>query len=310
MKRTGSFTKNNPMTVIAVHELRIAFTNRLAMLLLAIFVGMVLLSGFIGWATHQTVTDVYNETVREGATSAPNPFSAQQPLELMKNTVIYVVLIGALLAIVLGVQSGLADRQAGVIDMIFSKPLTGRQYVMGKLLGMQWLMAMILACAGLISWGAVVLISGRATDPAETISLAGFLVLAWLFLLPFNCLGFICGAVSRRESGALLAPILAWVVLTFVMPQLGTAEHPVALLNPVPAQLAAQGSFFEMNRAVLRPLSLSDRFKDISASLLHLGDVGASPWLDLIVLTAAGMLGCAAVLYLVKREALRRPLYE
>lgn len=310
MNKSDPHSGKNPVLAIAFQELRLARTNRLAMLLLAIFVGMVLLSGFIGWATHQTVTDVYNETVREGATSAPNPFSSQEPLELMKNTVIYVVLIGTLLAIVLGVQSGLADRKAGVIDMIFSRQLRGRQYVIGKLLGMQFLMAMIIACAGAISWAAILLISGRALDTAEALSLAGFLMLAWLFLLPFNCIGLACGSVGRRESGALLAPMLAWVILTFVMPQLGTAEHPVALLNPVAAQPTAPGSFFDINRTVLKPLSLTERFKDLSSSLLHLGGGGASPWLDLFMLAAAGLLGCLTALYMVKRDALRRPLYE
>ena len=299
-----------PVAIIAAQELRVARTSRLAMLLLAIFVGMVLLSGFIGWAAHRTVTGVYDEVLRQGATSAPNPFASQNPLELMKNTVIYVILIGALLAVLLGVQSSLGDRKAGVVDLLFSRPLTIRQYVMGKLLGMQLLMAMVLVGAGVISWVTILLAGGRTLNFSETLSLAGFLLIAWMFLLPFNCLGLLFGAGSRRESSALLMPILAWVLLTFMLPQLGTAEHPVALLNPVVSQPAAQGTFFEINRVVLKPISLTDRFKDLSASLLHLGDGAASPWFDLLMLAAAGLLGCCAAIFLVKRKGLRRRLYE
>jgi len=310
MTRSGQTHAKSPIKEIALQELRIARTNRMAMLLLAIFAGMMLLSGFIGWTAHRTVTAVYEEILREGATAAPNPFSSQNPLDLMQNTVIYVILIGALLAIILGVHSGLGDRKAGVIDLIFSRPLTKSQYVMGKLLGMQLLMAMIMVFAGLVSWTVVLLVAGKALNFTETLSLAGFLVSAWLFLLPFNCLGLVFGAGARRESSALLMPILAWVFLTFVMPQLGTAEHPVALLNPVAAQPAAQGDFFQINRAALQPLSLTDRFKDLSAILLHLGDGGSSLKLDLLMLGTAGLLGCGAAIYLVKRDSLRGRLYE
>ena len=301
---------NNSVMIIAGQELRATRANRLAILLLGIFMGMVLLSGFIGWATHHTVTQVYDEALREGTTTAPNFFANEQPLELIRNTVIYVVLIGALLAILIGVQSSLGDRKAGVIDLLFSRPVTSRQYVAGKLLGMQCLTGLILMAAGTISWGTIWLIRGQVLSLPDSLSLLEFFMLAWLFLLPFTVPGFIFGAVGQRETSALLIPILVWIFLTFMMPQLGTAEHPVAMLNPVPAQPASQGPFFTFNRSVLQPFSITDRFKSLSAGLLHLGGADSSPVFDGLTLALIGALSCLAAIILVGRQTLRRELYE
>ena len=302
----------SPILVVAGQELRTARTNRLAMLLICIFIGMVLVSGFIGWVTHHTVTSVYREALREGATSAPDPFAAQHPFDLIKNTVIYVVLIGALSAILLGVQSTVGDRKAGVIDLLFSRPVSMRQYVAGKLLGIQCLTGFILALAALISWTVIFLIRGQMLSIGETGVLIGFFTLAWLFLLPFSALGFILGAVSRRETSALLVPILAWVLLVFVIPQLGTAEHPVSLLNPVPAQVVSRGPFFSFNRRVLQPVSVTDQFKNASAGLLGLkAEAGRQPdiydWLSLAGIAA---FSCGAAIFVIRREVMRRPFYE
>lgn len=300
----------SPVLTIARQELLIARTNRLALLISGIFLGMVSVSGFISWDSRHTVNSVFAEALRQGVASGPNPFASQQPLDLVSNTVIYIVLIGALSAILLGVQSAIADRKAGVIDLLFSRPLSVTQYVAGKFLGMQYLLALVLLAAGLLSWGSVLFIRGEMLSLGNTAALAVFFLLAWLFLMPFNILGFVFGAVSRHETSALLGPILLWVALVFVIPQLGTAAHPVSLLNPVPAQASSTGAFFAFNHRILQPLSLTDRFKNASSKLLGLNNssqgIAAYDWLSL-VMAAAGMM---AALLLVKRSRIRGPIRE
>ncbi len=296
---------------VARQEVRTARTNRLAMLLIGIFIGMVIVSGFIGWATHHTISSVYREALREGATSAPDPLSAQQPLDLIRNTVIYVILIGALSAILLGVRSTEGDRKAGVVDLIFSRPVTSRQYATGKLLGIQLLTGFILMIAALVSWMVMLLISGRGLSLADTGDLMLFFVLAWLFLFPFSALGFILGAISRRETSALLVPILVWALLVFVIPQLGTAEHPVSLLNPVLARPVSQGPFFALSRRVLQPVSVTDRFRSAGAGLLRIdGADTQSHILDWLSLAGIAAGSCAAAMFIARREIMRRPFLE
>jgi len=296
--------------IVAKHELKTAGRERLSQALLLIFLGMVLISAVIGWAAHSTVMNVYNETLRQTGRHLANPFAGASPLDPVKNSVIYVVLIGALLAIIAGVSSSVRDRRAGVIDILFSRPVKIRDYLAGKLLGIQCWLGFILLAAMTLSWISVWVVTSHKLSLGDTVALLGFFSLAWVFLLPFSALGLIAGAKTRHEANALLIPILFWVIITFIIPQLGTAENPSALLNPVPARVASTGLLFRANRLLLQPLSVTEHFKHVSGVILHLPDTGPSSVLfDLLVLALAAIAGLAA-LALVNRASLRSPLYE
>ena len=289
-------------------ELLSSRRERMPQVLLAVFIGMVTASSVIGWLTNQVVTSVYDRTFAAGLTTQPNPFSAITALYYAKNTVIYIILIGALLAIVLGVQSTIRDRKSHTFDLVLSRPVRPASYLGAKLVGLLSWVAGILALSAAISWISISAIVGSVLSPGDTVRLLGFYALALLFLLPFIILGMLTGLYSRRETTALLVPIVIWSVLTFVVPQLGTAAHPMSLLNPVPA-IASQGGVFQLANVVLGPLSLTEHFKQASAFVL--GDTVAtgSPLLSLIVMMAfTGFL--VFVLLTTQRDLMRRLLDE
>jgi len=291
-------------------EIRSSFRERLAIALLVVFLGMALASAAIGWSAHHTVMNVYNATVTQLGRDVPNPFANVSALEVVKNTVIYIVLIGALLAVVVGVRAGLRDRKAGVTDLILSRPVGARSYVTGKLLGIQAWMGIVLAAALIVSWFSVWVISRSPLGWTATGSLVGFFVLAWLFLLPFSVVGLIAGSRSRHESTALLVPVLIWVAITFVIPQLGTAQNPVSLLNPVPTAPSTSDLFFRVNHAVLQPISITEHFKHVSGVILQLRDVVSTAWVgDLLSVALMAALSVGALL-LTTRKSMRTPLYE
>jgi ABC-2 type transport system permease protein len=298
------------MLTVARQEIRSASRERLAVALLAVFLGMAVASAAIGWSSHHTVMSVYNQTVLQMGRSVPNPFMSTSPLEVVKNTVIYIVLIGALLAVVVGVRAGVRDRKASVTDLILSRPIGSRSYMIGKLLGTQAWMGVVLVAALIASWFSVWVISGAPLTLGPTALLFGFFALAWLFLLPFSAMGLIAGVRGSHESTALLVPILLWVAITFVVPQLGTAQTPVSLLNPVPTGAATTDLFFRMNQAVLRPISITEHFKHAGAAILQLRDLAsrAIGW-DLLSLGIIAIF-TVGVLLLVAGASTRRPLYE
>jgi len=290
-------------------ELLCAKRERLPQVLLVIFLAMVAVSCFIGWATNHTVTNVYNEAVRQGITTAPNPFTGVSPLFYARNTVIYIVLIGALLAIVLGVQAALRDRKARVTDLLLSRPIHTPVYLGAKLVGLSvWLLA-ILTVSGLINWVSINAIIGHLLSLQDSLRLFTFYALSWLFLVPFVALGLLSGLYARRETSALLVPIVIWSVLTFVIPQLGTAEHPVSLLNPVPAQIVSHGFFFQVNQTVFGPLSLTEHFKYVSGTLLQDSQVSGSTTKSQIVVGSFAVVSVVALLG-TKRTRLRNELNE
>ena len=100
-----------------------------------------------------------------------------------------------------------------------------------------------------------------------------------------------------------------WSLLTFVVPQLGTAEHPVSLLNPVPAQIVSHGFFFQVNQTVFGPLSLTEHFKQVSGTILKDDQASGSTLKSQVIMDGFVIVSIAALL-VTKRARLRSELYE
>lgn len=114
------------VAVVARHELLASRRNRAPQLLVAMFVGMVAFSSYIGWMTEHTVSGIYRQVLADGLTTQPNPFTDVAPLFCARNTVIYVVMIGTLMAAALGVRSALRDRKATTADLVLTRPRHAR----------------------------------------------------------------------------------------------------------------------------------------------------------------------------------------
>lgn len=289
------------------HEIVSSRRNRLVHALLVVLLGMVAVSALIGWLTNTTVTSVWRQTTAAGLTSAPNPFAAAPPLLYAKNVVIYVVLIGALLAIVLGATAALRARRSRTVDLLLTRPLQVRAYLLAQVAGLSALLGAVLAAACGTAWVGIGLVLRRPLDGTSTARLAGFFAVAWVLLVGFAVLGMICGLHARTQTLALLVPIVAWSVIVFVLPQLGTAALPVSLLNPVPSVVTTGGGF-RLVHDVLAPLSVTEQFKTLAGALLGTGPAaGALPAAATVVaFLAAGLL----VLLATRREVLRRGLHD
>ena len=299
----------SPTLTIVRNEVRCASRAKLVHAMLFVFLGMVGISSFIGWSTHKTVTSVYNQAKSQGATKVANPFSSISNLYYARNTVIYIVLIGALLAIILGVQSCLRDRKARTLDLILSRSSSARTYLLAKFGGIcVWLMS-VLAIAFAVNWISISYILSKVLSLSDSISLISFYLVAFIFLLPFVILGMISGLVIKNETSALLFPIVSWSIITLVIPQIGTADHPTALLNPVPAQQTPHQLFSGINQTIFSNLSISENFKHLSGRILHDSEVSGPITGNFIVLGIFILLS-GSLLFSIKSKNMKRALHE
>lgn len=265
---------------IARHQLQTLARGRTFLLMLAVLLVMTALSGFIGWSTHSTITRVYEETVRtftaSGKPIPANPFAATPRLSLLNNMIIYVPLIGALLAVVIGHISMMADRQAGVARAIFSRPVTRSSYFWGKLSGAAVAVLAIMAACLVLSLVAVGLINGGVPTGAEILRMALFYAVSGLYLMIFVLVGAIAALLTKSQSMALLLGVAVWVLVTFATPQFTSGLRPVASLNPVTAPVATTNSAFFRATSKARPIAVSEQYKALSARILT-GGGGVQP---------------------------------
>jgi ABC-type transport system involved in multi-copper enzyme maturation permease subunit len=116
---------------------------------------MSLASTYIGWSAQHAVTSIYSASAMqlqsEGSPVPPSPFADLPHLFLLKNMIIYVVLIGALLAINIGHSAGMRERKAGVVKILFSRPVQKRDFIIGKILGISLVLMAIMILAAIVS---------------------------------------------------------------------------------------------------------------------------------------------------------------
>jgi ABC-2 type transport system permease protein len=298
----------NTFLVSAQHEMLNARRTRTAHLLLIVFIGMVVVSSVIGWVTNQTVTGVYEKVIADGLTTAPNPFAGVTPLYYARNAVIYVLLIGSLMAIVLGVQATLRDRKAATTDLVLSRPVASVARLLGQLAGVGVVLAAAIGIGFFASWVIIGVINGAPLGWADTARIIAFGLLSWVLLTTFALLGMLTGLRSKQETTALLVPFVIWSAIAFVVPQIGTAARPVSLLNPVPA-VSPTGGYFDLVSAITGPLSVTEQFKRASSIILQDSTVTGDPLPSVLILLAF-LIVMTVIVLVTPRNRMRSGLNE
>jgi ABC-type transport system involved in multi-copper enzyme maturation permease subunit len=261
--------------IVAKNEFKTLFKENTFTILLIIFILMTIFSTYIGWSAKNTIINVYQETVKELSLKGikeipPNPFTGIPDLSILKNMIVYVFLIGSLLALVIGNNAFIRDRRSGVLRIIFSKFISKQTYIFGKILGIFETLLLVIFISFLLSLFSTVLISGHFLTPIEILKLSGFYAISLVYLLIFSMVGLYFAIYSDGESIALLIPVIIWVIITFVIPQITSSLVPTALLNPTNIQaVAPHSNFFHILQIVIRPFSISESYKEISGILLE-----------------------------------------
>ena len=265
----------SPALQIASAALRTSFRDSTVVLLTALFLAMVMLSAWLGWSATQTINAIYAAAVEamkaQGVTIPPNPVSEGSALSLLRNMSIYVALLGALAALVLGHLAIAADRKSGVIPLIASRPLSRTAYAGGKLLAIVAAVAGLTMFAALVNVVTLLILPGLVLEPGTWLRLAGFYGVSALYMTAFGFLAALCAIKFKSESMALLVPVAVWLVLTFVLPQVTANISPLAALNPLSATAALpQGPFFTFTDTVFGPLSLAEAYRSLATEFLQL----------------------------------------
>lgn len=261
--------------VIARQHVSALARRQTFVLMLGVLLLMTALSGFIGWSSHSTITRVYEETVRtlaaKGVPAPANPFDSEPRLALLNNMIIYVPVIGALLAIIIGHLSVVDDRYAGVTRVIFSRPVARSSYFWGKLGGGAFAGTVILLACLALSAVTVTLVNGDPPTATELVRLAGFYMLSGLYLLLFVLIGTVTALLTRSGSMALFVAVAVWVLVTFATSQFTSGLRPVASMNPVTDPVTGtQSNFFEVTSKA-KPIAVNEQYRTLSTKILTAG---------------------------------------
>lgn len=260
--------------LIARQSALFIFRERTVALLSGLFVILVLISAYLGWSATSTVNSIYADAVvyltASGSPVPPNPVTTISPLSLLRNMSIYVSLIGALAAIVVGYQLIAMDRKSGVLPLLGTRPFEKGDYAKGKVTALIAVIAALMAVAIVISIGTFLVLPEFSLSADGWARLAIFFAFSTLYMLLFGFMGLMSAALARSESVALLLPMTIWLTVTFILPSLTGNIHPTAAINPISALAAAPASaFFDWSGWLIGPFSIAESYKYISAQALE-----------------------------------------
>ena len=241
--------------------------------MLATLLVMSALAGVLGWSSHHTIVRVYDEAVKllaeTGQPAPPNPFTLKPTLSLLSNMVVYIPLIGALLALIVGHLSIVDDETNGIARLIFTRQLSRTSYVLGKIASAAVALAAVLLASFAVSALSVLFVNHTITA-SELSRLALFYGLSWLYLMVFALIGMVVVLITRRRPIALLVAMAAWLVITFAIPQLTSGLRPSQSLNPITDPVSTSQTFFKITSHA-RPWSLVEQYKQASGHILGTG---------------------------------------
>jgi ABC-type transport system involved in multi-copper enzyme maturation permease subunit len=299
------------IATVASHQVLALRRRRVLGVLVGSLVGVTVLAGILGWASHQTIIGVYDESVKllaaRGLGAPPNPFLLKPVLSLLSNMVVYVTMIGALVALVLGHLTVAEDDTTGIGRLVFSRRLTRPQYAAGKIAAAGLVLgASMLACA-VVSVTALLLVNRVFPSVGDIGRLGLFFGFSWLYLMLFALIGMVTLLMTGRRSLGLLSAMGVWLVVTFAVPQFTSGLRPSQSLNPIIDPISTSQTFFKVTSRA-RPFSISEQFKEASARMIRTAP--AEPIMDTIIrvlpIVAAFALLCAITIRLVQRHDFSR----
>ncbi len=259
------------IATIAAHQILALRRRRALGTLFGVIIGVNVLAGVLGWASRATISGVYNESVNllksRGLAAPPNPFLRKPSLSLLANEIIYVTMIGALVALVLGHLVVAEDETGAIGRLVFSRQISRMEFAVGKITSVaEVLGAAMLGSAG-VSMAALVVVNRAFPSAGDVTRLVGFFTFSWVYLMFFALIGMLTLLLTRRRSLGLLSALGAWLVVTFVVPQFTSGLRPSQSLNPIVDPISTSQTFFKIT-AKARPFSLAEQFKATSGRIL------------------------------------------
>jgi ABC-type transport system involved in multi-copper enzyme maturation permease subunit len=298
------------VVTIARHQLVALRRQRVLTVMTVTMLAMTALAGVIGWSSHQTIVRVYDVALKllaeQGKPAPPNPIGLKPVLSLLLNMVVYIPLIGALLALVLGHLTIADDETSGLGRLLFSRKVARSSYLIGKLLAAAVVLAAISAACMVVSVLALLIVNGSMPSIGDVGRLIVFYAFSWMYLMTFALVGIVAALIARRRSMALLSAIGVWLVATFVVPQITSGLRPTTSLNPLTEPVGTSQAFFRFT-AHGRAWSLAEQYKAASGRLLQTASPESTAATLVRVLPVAGAL---VLLVLVASRLVQRHDYS
>ncbi len=205
------------------------------------------------------------------------------PLQLLRGTIEYFEIIGAVLAIVLGYLSIAREKGNNTLQLLLTRPIKRITFFVGKLLGNVFLLTTVSAIIFLGIYLVLLVIGKTTLTSTETIKFFLSFLFSIIYLLTFFSISVILSLVCRSLPNALIISFVIWILFVLVVPQIGDTMDPdnqvpgglfasIHMNKPDSLTILAQFSKYEHTRDALEQSSLTKHYERLDFALLGIKD--------------------------------------
>jgi ABC-2 type transport system permease protein len=311
---------------LARKEVRDASRSKLFLIIMVMLVVLVIVSVVLGASQVRVNVDSYHQSIALLQSIGKKNFPAApslNPLSASKSYTAYIGMLGALLGIVLGNATIRKEREAGTMRLILTRLTSRGALVNGKTLGNLTLLLAISVLFYMFSVVAVPVIGGWALTPDENLRLVFFCLLGFLYMTFFYLMSMMLAIVCESYEKALLLMVTIWLILAFVLPQVGDTMDmdnqisggffaSMGMTRDQEKQVLSRFGFYEWLRNGFEELSPLKHFERAGFALLNVKpgfenytawEVMGIKWWDLACLIVPNaMLWFSAAMIFRRRE--------
>ncbi len=276
------------LLTIAQKEYTDALKNVLFLALLSFLFLLVAISLLVTAFHFQSQVAQYNTAIAQlhimGQTGAVLEKPQYYPLQMLRGTIEYLEIIGAIIGIILGYLSISKEKGNNTMQLLLSRPITKVAFIGGKIIGNSLLLLSIL---GLILLFIIFAISGIGHVVFSTTEFSK-LFLAFLFsyvyLTFFFCISMLLSLFFKSLPNALIVSFVIWLLIVLIIPQIGDTMDPD---NQIPGgffnsmhmsktqqdQVIAKFKTYEMFRNALEESSVEKHYERLTFATLGVKDI-------------------------------------
>ncbi len=273
---------------VAKKEYRDAFRNYVFLVFLAFLLVLTGISMYVGAQNFGNKVLLFDTTYQLLIASGQSVSTLTRPeffpLQLLRATIEYLEIIGAILAISLGYLSITKEKGNNTLPLVFTRPISRRTYYGGKLLGNALLLASVCAVLFFGITGVLFFIGGIKLSLLEIVKIAisGIATLVYLYI--FFLFAALLTILMRFPSNALIVSFVVWLFFVLIVPQIGDTmdtdnQVPGGFFNAIHVDkpqskiILEQFSLYERLRNGTEETSITKHYERLTFALLGIKDI-------------------------------------
>ncbi len=205
------------------------------------------------------------------------------PLQLLRATIEYLEIIGAVLAISLGYLSIAKEKGNNTLQLIFSRPISKIQFYFGKLLGGAGIIFALSALLFITIIGVLRFVGGVSLSLVDLYKITLSAGATFLYLLTFFSFATLCAILIKKSSNALIFSFVVWLIFVLIVPQIGDTmdtdnQVPGGFFNAIHVNqvdshiILKQFSLYENIRTGTESISITKHYERLTFALLGIKD--------------------------------------